>query len=73
VTVKIETGSFIEACREWFREAATRDLVVIVIGSLAGKEGEQWAQRFGDGLAALRVLMKTYGPPVMLGTSQLAN
>ena len=45
---------FIEACRERFGEAAARDLVVTTIRRLAGKEGEQWAQRFGDGLAALQ-------------------
>jgi hypothetical protein len=45
---------FIEACRERFGEAATRDLVVTTIRRLARKDGEQWAQRFGDGLAALQ-------------------
>jgi hypothetical protein len=45
---------FIEACRERFGEAATRDLVVTTIRRLACKDGEQWAQRFGDGLAALQ-------------------
>jgi len=45
---------FIEACRERFGEAATRDLVLTTIRRLAGKEGEQWAQRFGSGLAALQ-------------------
>jgi hypothetical protein len=45
---------FIEACRERFGEAAARDFVVTTIRRLAGKEGEQWAQRFGDGLAALQ-------------------
>ncbi len=54
---KIEGGvliPFIEACRERFGEAATRDLVLTTIQRLAGKEGEQWAERFGDGLAALQ-------------------
>jgi hypothetical protein len=44
---------FIEACRERFGEEATRDLVVTTIRRIAGQEGEQWAQRFGAGLAAL--------------------
>jgi hypothetical protein len=45
---------FIEACLERFGEAATRDLVVTTIGRIAAKEGEQLAQRFGDGFAALQ-------------------
>jgi hypothetical protein len=45
---------FIEACREQFGEAATRDLVVATILRLAAREGEQWAERFGGGLAALK-------------------
>jgi L-2-amino-thiazoline-4-carboxylic acid hydrolase len=45
---------FIVACRERFGEAAARDFVVTTIRRLAVKEGEQWAQRFGDGLAALQ-------------------
>lgn len=44
---------FIEACRERFGEVATRDLVLATIRRLAGKEGEQWAERFGGGLAGL--------------------
>jgi hypothetical protein len=44
---------FIEACRERFGDAATRDLVEATIRRLAGKDGAQWAQRFGGGLAAL--------------------
>jgi L-2-amino-thiazoline-4-carboxylic acid hydrolase len=54
---KIEGGvliPFIEACRERFGEAATRDLVLATIRRLAGKDGEQWAERFGGGLAALQ-------------------
>jgi hypothetical protein len=45
---------FIEACRERFGEEATRDLLVSTIQRLAGKDGEQWAQRFGGGLEALQ-------------------
>src|SRR5262249_18462917 len=45
---------FVEACRERFGEAATRDLVVTTIRCLAGKDGEEWARRFGGGLAALQ-------------------
>jgi hypothetical protein len=45
---------FIEACRERFGEAATRDLVLTTVRRLAAKEGEQWAARFGSGLAALQ-------------------
>ena len=45
---------FIQACREQFGEAATRDLVSTTIRRLAEKDGEQWAERFGGGLAALQ-------------------
>lgn len=45
---------FIEACRERFGEAAARDLVVTTIRRLAATEGEQWSERFGDGLAGLQ-------------------
>jgi hypothetical protein len=44
---------FIEACRERFGEEATRDLIVTTIQRIAGKDGKQWAQRFGGGLEAL--------------------
>jgi hypothetical protein len=45
---------FIEACQERFGEAATRDLILTTVGRLAVRDGEQWAQHFGDGLAALQ-------------------
>jgi hypothetical protein len=45
---------FIQACRDRFGEAATRDLVLTTIWGLAASEGEQWAARFGSGLAALQ-------------------
>jgi hypothetical protein len=44
---------FIQACRERFGEAATRDLVLTTIRSIGAKEGEQWAERFGSDLAGL--------------------
>jgi hypothetical protein len=45
---------FIQACRERFGEAAARDLVLTTVRRLADEEGEQWAQRFGNGLADLQ-------------------
>ena len=45
---------FIEACRERFGEATTRDLVLTTIRRLASKEGEQWAEHHGGGLAGLQ-------------------
>jgi hypothetical protein len=45
---------FIQACRERFGEAATRDLVLTTIRKLGASEGEQWAARFGSDLAALQ-------------------
>jgi hypothetical protein len=45
---------FIEACRERFGEAATRDLVLATIRRLAGGDGERWAEHFGGGLASLQ-------------------
>jgi hypothetical protein len=45
---------FIQACREQFGEAATRDLVLTTIRKIGASEGEQWATHFGSGLAALQ-------------------
>jgi hypothetical protein len=44
---------FIQACRERFGDAATRDLVLATVRNIAGKEGAQWAARLGSDLAAL--------------------
>jgi L-2-amino-thiazoline-4-carboxylic acid hydrolase len=45
---------FIEACRERFGDAVTRDLVVTTIRRLAADDGERWAQTFGPQIAGLR-------------------
>jgi len=47
---------FIKACMERFGEAATRDLVLTTVRTLADQDGEQWAKRFGGGLAGLEHL-----------------
>jgi hypothetical protein len=54
---KIEGGAlipFIQACRERFGDAVTRDLVLTTVRSIAAKDGAQWAARFGNDLAALQ-------------------
>ena len=44
---------FIQACREKFGEAATRELVVGVIRRLAAEDGARWAGTYGKDIAAL--------------------
>lgn len=44
----------IEACRERFGDAATRDLVTATIRRLAAEDGARWAQTFGPKVAGLR-------------------
>jgi hypothetical protein len=47
---------FIEACREKFGEAATRDLVVAAIRRLAVEDRARWREAHGQSLAALRTV-----------------
>jgi predicted ArsR family transcriptional regulator len=44
----------IEACREKFGEAATREMVVAVIRKLAAQDGARWAGTYGTDIASLR-------------------
>jgi hypothetical protein len=50
---------FIEACRDKFGEAATRELVVATIRKLAAIDGAKWADTFGTSVAALRQVADT--------------
>src|SRR5215471_20544255 len=45
---------FIEACRDRFGEAATRELVATTIRRLATDDGAKWAETYGRSLGALR-------------------
>lgn len=45
---------FIEAAREKFGEAATRELVTATIRKLAAIDGAKWADTYGSNIAALR-------------------
>jgi len=45
---------FIEACRDRFGEAATRELVATTIRRLATDDGAKWAETYGSSLEALR-------------------
>jgi hypothetical protein len=45
---------FIEACREKFGDAVTRDLVVATIRRLAIEDGGRWGETYGRSLAALK-------------------
>ncbi len=47
---------FIEACREKFGDAATRELVVATIRRLAIEDGARWGETYGRGLAALKAV-----------------
>src|SRR5271154_3010946 len=44
----------IEACREKFGEAATREMVVSTIRKLAAIDGAKWADTYGSDIGALR-------------------
>src|ERR1700721_4291393 len=45
---------FIAACREKFGEAATKELVVATIRSLAVEDGARWAEAFGRDMGSLK-------------------
>ncbi len=45
---------FIEACRERFGEAATRELVMTTIRRIAEADGAKWATALGAGLPGLK-------------------
>jgi predicted ArsR family transcriptional regulator len=47
---------FIEACREKFGDAATRDLVRATIRRLAAEDGATWADAFGNSFASLKAV-----------------
>jgi hypothetical protein len=47
---------FIEACREKFGDAATRELVVATIRRLAAEDGARWGAAFGRDLGALKTV-----------------
>jgi L-2-amino-thiazoline-4-carboxylic acid hydrolase len=53
---------FIEACREKFGDAATRELVVTTIRRLAIEDGDRWGEAHGRGLEALKdVVQNVWG------------
>jgi hypothetical protein len=59
---KIEgSGSdrFIEACRERFGDAATRELAVATIRKLAAENGARWRDAYGDSIASQRNVAET--------------
>jgi L-2-amino-thiazoline-4-carboxylic acid hydrolase len=58
---------FIEACREKFGDAATRELVVATIRRLAVEDGARWAAVYGRDLGAL----KTVAEKVWAGSGSL--
>jgi predicted ArsR family transcriptional regulator len=58
---------FIEACRERFGDAATRELVQATIRRLAAEDGARWADSFGRSLASL----KTVAEKVWAGSGSL--
>jgi hypothetical protein len=47
---------FIEACREKFGDAATRELVITTIRQLAVEDGARWADTYGRDLASLKTV-----------------
>lgn len=47
---------FIEACREKFGDAATRELVVGLIRRLGAEDGARWGATYGGDLAALKTV-----------------
>jgi len=47
---------FIEACREKFGDAATRDLVDATIRRLAVEDGARWGEAYGRSLTALKAV-----------------
>jgi hypothetical protein len=47
---------FIEACRQKFGDAATRELVVSTIRQLAAEDGARWGEAYGRDLAALKTV-----------------
>src|SRR5258708_39636262 len=47
---------FIEACREKFGDAATRELVVATIRRLAIEDGARWGEAYGGSLAPLKAV-----------------
>ena len=49
---------FIEACRERFGEAATRELVMATIQRIAAGDGVKWAASLGAGLPGLKRVAK---------------
>jgi predicted ArsR family transcriptional regulator len=49
---------FIEACRERFGDAATRELVVATIRRLATEDGTRWGEAHGRSLAALKTVVE---------------
>jgi hypothetical protein len=54
---KIESGvliPFIEACRARFGDAATRELVIATIRTLAAEDGARWAGTYGTSVASLK-------------------
>src|SRR5258708_39157667 len=52
---------FIEACRERFGDAATRELVVATIRRLAIEDGARWGEAYGRSLAALKAVAEKVG------------
>ncbi len=49
---------FIEACREKFGDAVTRELVVTTIRRLAIEDGDRWGEIYGRSLAALTTVVE---------------
>jgi len=47
---------FIEACREKFGDAATRELVVDLIRRLGAEDGARWGATYGSDLSALKTV-----------------
>lgn len=47
---------FIEACREKFGDAATRDLVIATIRRLAVEDGARWGDTYRRSLSALKAV-----------------
>ena len=47
---------FIEACREKFGDAATKELVTETVRALAAKDGEAWASDYGNDLEDLETV-----------------
>jgi hypothetical protein len=47
---------FIAACREKFGDAATKELVVATIRSLAVEDGARWAETYGGDMHSLKIV-----------------